>query len=113
MDPVERGVTVPSSGDDPHGKARMRRAAAVDRTAGRADAGAIRQGAYLTNGVDLFRVAAVVSGSSGPKTIELEDCRTLEMRTYSDAGAAALGLTPVTASAAADSRYSEGSTPVS
>jgi hypothetical protein len=56
-----------------------------------------RHGAYLTDGVDLFRVAGVVSGSSGPTTVELENCRTLEMHTYSGHGVMSLGLAPVTA----------------
>jgi hypothetical protein len=72
------------------------------RAAERPLAEAIRQGAYLTNDVDLFRVVAVVSGSSGLKVIELEDCRTLEVHTYSGPGVMALGLTPVRAAAVAD-----------
>ena len=56
---------------------------------------ALRQGAYLTDGAKLFRVAGIVSGSSGPKVIELEDCRTLEVGTYSEADLVALGLSPV------------------
>jgi len=80
----------------------MRSNRAAGPPAERALAEAIRQGAYLTNDVDLFRVIAVVSGSSGLKVIELEDCRTLEVHTYSGPGVTALGLTPVRAAAVAD-----------
>lgn len=81
----------------------MRSSRAFGPPAERDPAAAIRQGAYLTNDVDLFRVVAVVSGSSGLKVIELEDCRTLEVHTYSGPGVTALGLSPVTAAAVADS----------
>ena len=65
-------------------------------------AAALRQGAYLTDGEDLFCVVGVISGSSGPKSVDLEDCRTLEVHTYSEPRALALGLTPVRAAVAGD-----------
>ena len=76
----------------------MRSSHALGRRADGAPAQAMRQGEYLTNGVDLFRVVAVVSGSSGLKVIELEDCRTLEITNWAAAEVTALGLAPVIAS---------------
>jgi hypothetical protein len=75
----------------------MRSSAATRKSTRRGLAELVRHGAYLTDGVDLFRVAGVVSGSSGPTTVELENCRTLEMHTYSGHGVMSLGLAPVTA----------------
>jgi hypothetical protein len=55
----------------------------------------VRKGPYLTDGVRLFRLAGVVSGSSGPKLVQLEDCRTLEVSGCTDDEAMVLGLRPV------------------
>jgi len=57
----------------------------------------IQQGAYLTDGVALFRVAGVVSGSRGPTMVELEDCLTLEIRLCRERDVMNLGLHPVKA----------------
>ena len=53
-------------------------------------------GAYLTDGINLFRVASVTSGSDGPKVVELEDCRTLEASVYDSEAVMKLGLVAVT-----------------
>lgn len=52
-------------------------------------------GSYFTNGVDLFRVVSVTSGSGGPRVVELEDCRTLELSLYAGDAVMTLGLTQV------------------
>lgn len=61
----------------------------------------IDAGPYYTDGVRLFRLTAVVSGSNGPKLMQLEDCRTLEVSGFTAEEAAMLGLVPVRARAAA------------
>lgn len=65
-------------------------------------AGLIEAGPYSTDGVRLFRLAGVVSGSSGPKLVQLEDCRSLDVSEYTDEEVALLDLVPVTARPAAD-----------
>ena len=52
-------------------------------------------GPYYTDGVRLFRLAAVVSGSNGPTLMQLEDCRTLQVCGCTAEEAALLGLVPV------------------
>jgi hypothetical protein len=60
----------------------------------------IEHGPYFTDGVRLFRMTGVVSGSSGPKLVQLEDCRTLEDSEYTEEEVGLLGLVPVSAQAA-------------
>jgi hypothetical protein len=57
----------------------------------------IEHGPYFTDGVRLFRLAGVVSGSSGPKLAELEDCRTLAVSECTEEEVAQFGLVPVSA----------------
>jgi len=80
----------------------MRASRALRGPAAAGVAEALRQGAYLTDGYDLFRVVGVISGSSGPKSVDLEDCRTLEVHTYSEPRVLALGLTLVRSAGADD-----------
>ena len=60
----------------------------------------IERGPYFTDDVRLFRVASVVSGSDGPKFLQLEDCRTLQVSDYTAEEIALLELVPVRARAA-------------
>jgi hypothetical protein len=55
----------------------------------------IEHGPYFTDGVRLFRLAGVVSGSSGPKLVQLENCRTLEVSEFTQEEAMLLDLVPV------------------
>jgi hypothetical protein len=57
----------------------------------------IEHGPYFTDGVRLFRLAGIVSGSSGPKLVKLEDCRTLAFAEYTEEEVAQFGLVPVSA----------------
>jgi hypothetical protein len=57
----------------------------------------IEHGPYFTDGVRLFRLAGVVSGSSGPKLVKLEDCRTLAVSECTEEEVAQFGLVPVSA----------------
>jgi hypothetical protein len=57
----------------------------------------IQEGPYFTDGVRLFRLAGVVSGSSGPKLVRLEDCRTLEVSEFTHEEVVLLDLLPVSA----------------
>jgi hypothetical protein len=50
---------------------------------------------YLTDGVNLYRVAAVLGRSKGPQHIELEDCRTLEVTPLTSTELRKRRLTPV------------------
>jgi hypothetical protein len=61
----------------------------------------IDAGPYYTDGVRLFRLSAVVSGSNGPKLMQLEDCRTLHVSGFTAEEAALLELEPVRARSAA------------
>lgn len=69
----------------------------------------IERGPYFTDEVRLFRLAAVVSGSNGPKFLQLEDCRTLQVSGYTAEEVALLELVPVRARAAAQDLESRGS----
>jgi hypothetical protein len=55
----------------------------------------VEQGPYFTDGVRLFRLAGTVSGSSGPKFVQLEDCRTLALADYTEEEIEVLGLAPI------------------
>ena len=55
----------------------------------------IESGPYFTDGVDLFRLVSVSSGSGGPRVVELEDCRTLEVSLYGGKALMRLGLSAV------------------
>ena len=55
----------------------------------------VEEGPYFTDGVRLFRLAGTVRGSSGPRLVQLEDCRTLEVSDYTEEEAIVLGLEPV------------------
>ena len=57
----------------------------------------IRHGPYFTDDVRLFRLTGVVSGSSGPRFLQLENCRTLDVAKYSEEEVTVLGLVPVSA----------------
>jgi len=57
----------------------------------------VRDGPYFSDGVRLFRRVGVVFGSSGPKLLELEDCRTLAVSDYTEEEVTLLGLVPVSA----------------
>ena len=69
----------------------------------------IERGPYFTDDVRLFRVAAVVSGSNGPKFLQLEDCRTLQVSDYTAEEVALLELVPVRTRAPAQDLESHGS----
>ena len=58
-------------------------------------AGLLEAGSYFTDGVDLFRVVSVTSGSGGLRAVELEDCRTLELSLYAGDALMTLGLRAV------------------
>jgi len=60
----------------------------------------VEQGRYFTDQV-LFRLAGSVRGSSGPRLLQLEDCRTLEVSDYTEEEVTVLGLEPVTPAAQA------------
>ena len=60
-----------------------------------------RAGPYFTDHVRLFRLAGSVRGSSGPRLLQLEDCRTLEVSDYTEEEVTVLGLEPVTPAAQA------------
>jgi hypothetical protein len=62
----------------------------------------IGEGPYFTDGVRLFRLAGVVSGSSGPQFVQLEDCRTLALSDHTEEELEALGLAPVHPASAKD-----------
>ena len=55
----------------------------------------VEEGPYFTDGVRLFRLAGTVRGSSGPRLMQLEDCRTLEVSDFTEEEAMVLGLEPV------------------
>lgn len=57
----------------------------------------IDHGPYFTDDVRLFRLTGVVSGSNGPRFVELEDCRTLDIAKYTAEEVEAVGLVPVSA----------------
>jgi len=57
----------------------------------------VEQGHYFTDGVRLFRLAGTVRGSSGPRLMQLEDCRTLAVSDFTEEEATVLGLEPVAA----------------
>jgi hypothetical protein len=57
----------------------------------------IEDGPYFTDGVRLFRLTGVVSGSSGPKLVQLEDCRTLAVSEYTEEEVELFGFVPVSA----------------
>ena len=57
----------------------------------------IEEGPYFTDCVRLFRLAGVVSGSSGPKLVQLEDCRTLDVSEYTEEEVVRLDFVPVKA----------------
>jgi hypothetical protein len=59
----------------------------------------VERGPYFTDRVRLFRLAGTVRGSSGPRLVQLEDCRTLEVSGYTEEEAIVLGLEPVAAAA--------------
>jgi hypothetical protein len=61
----------------------------------------VEQGPYFTDHVRLFRLAGSVRGSSGPRLLQLEDCRTLEVSDYTEEEVTVLGLEPVTPAAQA------------
>jgi len=61
----------------------------------------VEQGRYFTDQVRLFRLAGSVRGSSGPRLLQLEDCRTLEVSDYTEEEVTVLGLEPVTPAAQA------------
>jgi hypothetical protein len=80
-------------------------------------AGLVEQGPYFTDQVRLFRLAGTVRGSSGPRLVQLEDCRTLEVSEYTEEEVMVLGLEPVAptaqaarGSAAARDRQDRGGT---
>ena len=64
-------------------------------------AGLVEQGPYFTDQVRLFRLAGTVRGSSGPRLVQLEDCRTLEVSEYTEEEVVVLGIEPVAAAAQA------------
>ena len=55
----------------------------------------VERGPYFTDGVRLFRHMGTVRGSSGPRLMQLEDCRTLEVSDFTEEEAMVLGLKPV------------------
>jgi hypothetical protein len=55
----------------------------------------LASGPYFTDGVDLFRLVGVTSGSSGPTVVRLEDCRTLDVSHYAGHALMTLGLRAV------------------
>ena len=57
----------------------------------------VQDGPYFTDGVRLFRRVGVVSGSRGPRLVELEDCRTLAVSEVTEEEVTLLGLMPVSA----------------
>lgn len=57
--------------------------------------GTLEAGSYFTDGVGLFRVVSVTSGSGGPRAVELEDCRTLEVALHAGDALTTLGFTAV------------------
>lgn len=71
----------------------------------------IEEGPYFTDGIRLFRIAGVVSGSSGPKFVHLEDCRTLDSCDYTEEEVTVLDLTPVSARPAGEGDGGQGSVP--
>ena len=78
-----------------------RTAAAHPRNRKSALAQLVEQGPYFTDHVRLFRLVASVRGSSGPRLLQLEDCRTLEVSDYTEEEVTVLGLEPVTPAAQA------------
>jgi len=71
----------------------------------------IEEGPYFTDCVRLFRLAGVVSGSSGPKLVQLEDCRTLDVTEYTEEEVVLLGLGPVSAPPAGQDADRRGQSP--
>lgn len=69
----------------------------------------VEGGPYFTDAVRLFRLAAVVPGSNGPKLVQLEDCRTLQVSGYTAEEVALLELVPVSTCSAARDAESRGS----
>ena len=56
-------------------------------------------------------MAGVVSGSSAPKLVQLEDCRTLEVSEYTEEEVVRLGLGPVSAPPAGHDPDGRGQSP--
>jgi hypothetical protein len=56
---------------------------------------ALFAGAYVTDGRRLFRVVAPFSARDDRRSATLEDCLTLEVRSYSPADLHEMGLRPV------------------
>lgn len=55
----------------------------------------VEQGPFFTDQVRLFRLVGTVRGSSGPRLVQLEDCRTLDVSDYTEEEVAVLRLEPV------------------
>jgi hypothetical protein len=68
----------------------------------------VKTGPYFTNGIDLFRLVTLTSGSGGPKLVELEDCRTLEISIYAGDAVMTLGLRGVRPRRPTGIRYDGG-----